>query len=378
MKVLKPEFTDRFKCIADLCTYTCCSGWRISVDEAYGKYHALYENIVPDCSLKNADGSRQMRMKDNGACPFLTENGLCRLVLSHGEYVLSKTCQEFPRSFTEEYDGLTEYGMSNGCPAVLALLKQAKRPFSFVIDELQREAYASAPPSDNVLENVQYRNQMIDLLQIEDMPLWVRLYWVYAFAAQLHENPERKAVIAKQYNQADWLLNNYEALSTVNVNIKTNLFLMNKLFNGFAWLDEQEFISVDYGYQKYIVPLRSFLGETDIGTLSEGWKEFEQVWEAQSEFLENVCVNYVFLRGISGELYKNMQVLMIEMIQIKFTAFLQWLSSGKELSDAQLIDIICYYARLYEHNLKTNVYGWLDSNADDDTLKKGAILAMLR
>lgn len=37
MSVLKPVFYDDFYCIADACSYTCCGGWKIAIDETTAK-----------------------------------------------------------------------------------------------------------------------------------------------------------------------------------------------------------------------------------------------------------------------------------------------------------------------------------------------------
>ena len=39
MKVLKPDYYDKFQCIANECTDSCCIGWDIDIDKiSFRKY----------------------------------------------------------------------------------------------------------------------------------------------------------------------------------------------------------------------------------------------------------------------------------------------------------------------------------------------------
>ena len=63
-------------------------------------------------------------MKNDGMCPFLNEQKLCKIVLRDGEGAISETCHTFPRE-EHEYIGRVERALTPGCLAVLDLLWQA-------------------------------------------------------------------------------------------------------------------------------------------------------------------------------------------------------------------------------------------------------------
>lgn len=144
MKLFRLEFVDVFECIAGKCTCTCCSGWNVVVDcETYNNRKALFENIENGCFFDDEAGNHYIKMKDGGICPFLDEKGLCKIVIQHGESALPHTCKIF-------------FAKVSGCKYL-----------------------------DEKIQSLVYRNHIIDLLQIQDMSLWARLYLAYYFSMQL-------------------------------------------------------------------------------------------------------------------------------------------------------------------------------------------------
>ncbi len=86
-------------------------------------------------------------------CPYLQEDGLCRLRLTLGYEHTSETCREHPFN-TEEYDGFAERSPSVSCPEVVRL----------VFETPVNETYPDAPTdsSDSVLNILaQTRNAML-------------------------------------------------------------------------------------------------------------------------------------------------------------------------------------------------------------------------
>lgn len=53
MKVLKPFYYDNFKCVANECKESCCSGWSIDIDKkSYYKYKKVNGNFSINCNNK--------------------------------------------------------------------------------------------------------------------------------------------------------------------------------------------------------------------------------------------------------------------------------------------------------------------------------------
>lgn len=121
MKRMKTAIYDEFRCVADRCDFTCCREWKIAVDDS------TYEKWKGAALTKHTliqDGSRVIGLTDERLCPFLTPDSLCRLVLEHGDEMLSGTCRRFPREI-HEFTTRTEYSLLPSCPAVLELIRES-------------------------------------------------------------------------------------------------------------------------------------------------------------------------------------------------------------------------------------------------------------
>ena len=90
-----PNLFGEFRCIAENCPANCCrAGWSIT----WTAQEAERLCSVRECSQFFAgDEYRTIRLDENGACPFLTSEGLCGIQREHGERYLSYTCRQYPR-----------------------------------------------------------------------------------------------------------------------------------------------------------------------------------------------------------------------------------------------------------------------------------------
>lgn len=137
MKNTFPSYYKKFRCIADKCPDTCCSGWEIVVDpESLSKYSALtggYGETVRSRLSVDGDGDTVFTSKD-GRCPFLLENGLCEMYIELGEDSLCRTCRLFPRHITS-FGARIETGISFSCPEAARLITESPEPITFQTEE---------------------------------------------------------------------------------------------------------------------------------------------------------------------------------------------------------------------------------------------------
>jgi len=117
MKNFRPDYFDKFKCIADKCDFTCCRDWTIAVDD--NTYTDWKTKGIAD-HVEEYDGGRRIIL-DNGKCPYLCDNGLCSIVNEYGEECLSKTCHTYPREKHLLHDRVEET-LTLSCKAVIDLL----------------------------------------------------------------------------------------------------------------------------------------------------------------------------------------------------------------------------------------------------------------
>lgn len=106
MKVVKLAYYDEFHCIGSDCKDSCCKYWKICL---FKNEYLYYQKM--DCSPKlrsvidtafrqlreNEIYYAEMRLRENGDCPFLDNDSLCMIQKESGEDALSYTCNTFPR-----------------------------------------------------------------------------------------------------------------------------------------------------------------------------------------------------------------------------------------------------------------------------------------
>ena len=129
MKIIKPDYFDNFRCIADRCPDSCCKEWDVLVDpEKAGYYRSLPGELGDRLRqvLKDEDGGTYMAI-ENRRCPMWRKDGLCRIQAELGEAALCKTCREFPR-LTHNYGNFIEYGLELSCPEAARIILSTPEP----------------------------------------------------------------------------------------------------------------------------------------------------------------------------------------------------------------------------------------------------------
>ena len=130
MKLTKPGYFDRFRCLAGDCPDSCCKEWEVQVDaEAAARYQNLSGALGEDLrrAMRVEDGDVYISIS-NGRCPMWQENGLCRIQAELGEAALCKTCRDFPR-LTHDYGDFVELGLELSCPEAARLILEGNETF---------------------------------------------------------------------------------------------------------------------------------------------------------------------------------------------------------------------------------------------------------
>ena len=141
---VEPDFYKDFKCIADKCRHSCCLGWEIDIDDEalsrfmavegeFGRYIKANIELEPQAHFK---------LREDERCPFLRDDGLCRMILEIGEDKLCHICSEHPR-FYNELPGRMELGLGLCCEEAARLLLEGKEHLSFSVsgeDEGEEDA----------------------------------------------------------------------------------------------------------------------------------------------------------------------------------------------------------------------------------------------
>ncbi len=166
MKIITPDYYQNFKCIADRCRHSCCIGWEIGIDplslERYQRLPSIRKHI--------ADGS--FVLDDGERCPFLNEQGLCRIILEHGEEALCQICADHPR-FRNFYSDRIEMGLGLCCEAAAELILSQKEPMTL-------PAYAGSSTAEEQAF-FDFRRKVFALLQDRSRSIEERLSEIAVF-----------------------------------------------------------------------------------------------------------------------------------------------------------------------------------------------------
>lgn len=343
MYYLKTSIYDAFKCIADKCKYTCCGGWKIAVDEEVAK---KYLEIGVDMNYDEESNLILMPKTEDDNCYLLDSCGLCEIVKTAGDELLSYTCRMYPRIFTE-YDDCIDMYVTNSCPAVLDLLKNLNGPLTFVMED---EFNGKMITSKGVNANIEGRNQIIDLLQIAELPLSYRFYLSYLFASKL-EKANNKESIRDMFNDVSNILKICESISSVNID--KELFIE---YRKFLFVNIPKLFIENKRYKEIYVSTRDALDNLLSNNDYEVYREFEKTIEEYNQFFENFAVNMMFAKGCVS--YKGKDSLLysviagfVEITLIKYHLFILWLSNDRKITWDEINLACCFYARNTEHAL---------------------------
>jgi len=136
MKLYYPDYYTDFSCIAGACRHSCCRGWEIDIDkESLKRYRTVGGKIGKDIRAAiSREGTPHFILREDERCPFLREDGLCRMIVELGEDSLCDICAEHPR-FYNEYSGAMDAGLGACCEEVSRLIVGGTQPTHYCVSD---------------------------------------------------------------------------------------------------------------------------------------------------------------------------------------------------------------------------------------------------
>ncbi|MFU7515318.1 flagellin lysine-N-methylase [Clostridium sp. HCS.1] len=348
--ILKIKEYDKFKCIADKCKFTCCNGWDINVDtNTYNKWKEKSElNYLLDnvrFIKSNGENSYLIKKETKGVCPLLSDEGLCNIVLNHGEEYLSSTCKSFPR-IENDFEDVKELTLSCSCPEVVNIISNMKE--KIYIESNEALSYIED------LGSLQIREALVNILQKEDITL------------------ENKLILS--YNILFNILNSddldYEALIELLENYKSKNYIKEEL-NEFREYNSKDkvkslkeinslFIDIIENYRN--VPLfkealkdiYKFAEKINIEKIFNNWREVKDLFKEYDPLMENCIVSKVLSSCISDDLEEmiiSLEMIILEYLFVRHAVFLNYcINENKEISIEDLKDYIVIFSRIIGNN----------------------------
>lgn len=158
MKILVPDYYPAFHCIAGECRHTCCVGWEVDIDEESLARYRIFPEIQKE--IEGAE-TPHFRLTEEERCPFLDQEGLCELILRHGEDILCQICREHPR-FRNYWTDRTELGLGLVCEEAGRLILSRPSPMKLVV--LSDDGEDEALPEDEKWL-LSYRERLMDAIK---------------------------------------------------------------------------------------------------------------------------------------------------------------------------------------------------------------------
>lgn len=344
MRRVRPDYYEKFQCIADRCTITCCQEWKIGVDnETNRKWKKL---LPPDTVVdkkKNLsaytvkkDGMRVIALDEKHRCPFLNEEKLCRLLCTYTDRVLSDTCTQFPRE-VHRFSTHEEETLMPCCPAVIDIWKDAKE---IVFPKVDREY-------KDLLFAI--REHMMELLEDSTQRLEDQLKQGFYILLELNKQDSLTMQLVNEYFSGESVAQLREAIAQIPMDELDSMDECNELLQDLAVNYQKEGL-----YKKYLDPIllqAKQLSETYAAdTMCEDLQLFEKQFRQWQPLLRKFLLNefYSDLLVPDGDLESmivSMQWIGMEYAVIRHSVFLKWLER-KQFTYEKLRDYMVVITRM--------------------------------
>jgi len=367
---LQPKYMENFKCDGRNCPVNCCRrNWRIEIDaETFNKYaqiesdeHELTRHIFTE------DGKFFIR-QENGACPFLNNDGLCSIQLERGEENISQICRSYPRQL-HKIGGIIERSLTLSCPIAAQLILNGGR-IEFETREIELPGWANRQlivSEPNIAPQIltfaiEIQLTSISLLQERRLTIDERLIVLGFYLRQVEEI----------FNRGD-----VETILTLNkIYTSEEFFLVQvPILIDSVKFQRKEFVKLmttaaetirDGAAQKFIAQIKFEFG----GKVRK--KFFRKYAQAMENFLVNEFFGGMYPFRIDGTIQHNYAVFAVTFKLVETTA----LSLFSKNSAANILNLIENLVVDLNHNegFIRAVTDFLKVDADISTLMKKIFL----
>jgi len=366
MLYVRPDYYEKFKCVAERCEATCCAGWQIVIDEEALERYESEAGEYGEVLRKRIDWKEGVFHQDcRKRCAFLKEDNLCEMYEQLGESSLCITCTNYPRHI-EEFENLREVTLAISCPEVARIILKQKEPVSFVEEETEadEEEFEDFDPFYfTYLEDA--RKIMLAILQNRSLSVAVRAATVQNMAEEMQKTLEESdlfelADVFEKYEEEETLSNVVEKTEqelNAFYNKADECFLYSQKV--FSRLYELEHLDDDR--EEYLKRCQKTLygdGVQGYRNIHKKFKEYctQEAFDGVSMdiILEQLLVYFVFTY-FCGAVYDDnvlgkikMSVDSVTVIYEMFTA--KWAEQNGRLSAKDIQQIVYRYSRELEHS----------------------------
>lgn len=343
---LKTAGFDNFKCTADKCSFTCCTGWDISVDnDTLNKIKSKEDTkyILKDIKTEIIDDEKYYYIdkETHNVCSFLSDNKLCNIVINHGDECLSHTCRTFPR-IKNSFDNLNEYSLSLACKEVVNIISNLNSKMNLIGE--------SSINIDDFLE-LKLRDDVLKIITNNKYKLDQKLIAVFQMLATIEANEEitedELLEMLSKYQDVKYLDEVIDEIDNLDFDLKDSLKELNNLFLDIT----QNYKSVSV-LEELLLDICHFGENSSVKKLSKDWDEFKVLYQKNNDFLENCIVSKVISSLVSDDIVDfvlSYQMILLEYILTRYALYLKYLTSN-EIEIEDIKNYIMAFSRIIGNN----------------------------
>ena len=323
MELTYPVYYKDFHCTADACRDNCCrTGWEIDVDAETVDYYRTLPQPQRQrifAGLSQEPSGQYVICPKDGQCPFLTQTGLCSLVMELGEEHIGDICALHPR-YREWFPGRMEIGVGLCCQEAAQLILSDPAPADFetvITDDDPDDGENGDFPL--YLPLLSLRETLFEIAQDRTLSLQERVEELLDMAADVQRQIDGTARKLPVFSRS-YLRNVLE--------VHTKMEALNP-----AWLEEVEAV----------------LGHAD----SLDWSGFSASLGQRGYEYEHILVyllfRYVLKAVFDGELFSRVRMAVDMTLAIAALGVWRWMNTGRfTLSDQ--IDVAKEYSKEVEYS----------------------------
>lgn len=271
---LQPEYVESFKCDGQKCNADCCKRWKIRVEEEllnkYYQIESAENEITSNIEFSTKSNDYSVALKNDGTCPFLNDENLCKLQLKYGENFLSQTCKMYPRIINKiDNVPVFERSLTLSCPVAADLILLSALPIKFkLVKEPQCDdkklLYTTYKPPRSISNYAQQiRMTSIKILQKRDLSIDQRLAVLGVFLDILDET-----IKAGKFEDISQILDMYSSDEIIYESLQA------------VWRDTK------FDYKKFITIMLSGIMEILYGNEEQRILAGKEMFEALKDFLK--------------------------------------------------------------------------------------------
>ena len=339
-----------FKCIADKCKFTCCSGWDINIDNnIYNKWtneKSSCNYILEKININNYE-DMIVDKKTSDPCPFLDNKGLCNIVKNNGDEYLSLTCARVPR-VENEFEGIKEFTQSCACPEVVDIIGKGE-------EDILLNTFKSEIEIDIPIE-IKLRDTLVKIIKEQDIRIEEKLLIAYDMLLNILNNDEltEENVLEEinKYSDKNYIKMVSRKFNN-SVNYNKSFRVINNLFLDITENYKRVPLLKDALTSVSNISMKIYRNQINTDELLDKWNSFINDFNDHNKLIENCIIAKVLSNCINEDIEEvalGLELIILEYLLIKYSVFLNYAFANSDTLMQDIKDYIVVFSRIIENN----------------------------